>query len=206
MFNDPDGRFPMSMHADMVNNAFKGKIQSGGLSNIKSGASITADIIHMNKASVHMDGMKGTTNILNAYNGAKNNFNANMSKGNYILAGENLHTVADFYSHSNYIPLYKKYAEANGKSMDIKDIPTFAEGMKDAKLKEFIESKGGLKTGTYKNPLQDATTKDTNAHGNMNLDENKGKGAEAYNSKGDTLHDAARATAQKDLNSIAKEY
>ena len=34
-----------------------------------------------------------------------------MDEENYLAAGVALHTVADFYSHSNYIDLYSKYAE-----------------------------------------------------------------------------------------------
>ena len=49
------------------------------------------------------------------------------------------------------------------------------------------------------------TTNDPEAHGNMNLDKNKGKGAEPYNGT-NTMHEAARATAERELKRIAERY
>jgi len=114
-----------------------------------------------------------------------------MKAGRYEFAGVKLHAIADFYSHSNYIPLYQEYATKNGLSMDINDIPTFSEAMNNPDLMKFLGD-NDFRTGSF-------PASGKNSHAKMNLDENKGKGAESYNGK-NTMHEAAKATAQKDLN------
>ena len=57
--------------------------------------------------------------------------------------------VEYFYSHSNYITLYQEYAKENQLSMDIDIIPTLSDAIKNTDLMNFIEMKGGLKTGSY---------------------------------------------------------
>ena len=54
-----------------------------------------------------------------------------MKAENYSDAGENLHTIADFYSHSNYVELYQSYVEKNGLSTDVNDIKPYSEMMND---------------------------------------------------------------------------
>jgi RHS repeat-associated protein len=203
---DPDGKFPIDMHAEMVIIAFGGMIISTvAMDLLKMGASSVADIGYINIASVHMDNMTGTSSIKTFYLDTKNDFETFMENGNYIMAGVTLHTIADFYSHSNYISLYKQYAEQNGLPMDINKIPTFLEALQNSDLMKFIEDNGGLKTGTFRfwNPW----SSNLESHNKMNLDKNKGKGAEIYNRDDrSTMHDAARATAQKDLNKIVQDW
>ena len=217
---DPDGNFPMGMHADMVRTAFSAGASPTStqtlarynmVEKIATGASTRADIRFFNKPTVHMDGMKGTASIAKRYNMVKDIFNLQMNSKYHEEAGTSLHTISDFYSHSNYIPLYSEYASNNGLSMDINDIPTFSEAQKNPALMKFIKEKGGLKTGTFKNIIYDRNTNDPDAHGNMNLDDNGPQcfGSFPYdmeNMRGPTLHDAARATAQKELNTLAEPY
>jgi hypothetical protein len=209
MYTDPTGLFPIlpRIHQQMVATAFSSNsLPRGAVSQLQVGAGRIADITYMNTASVHMDNMKGTFAISSAFNRSKNDFTNNMIVENYTKAGVALHTISDFYAHSNYIPLYKQYAEENKLSMDINDIPTFTNAMKDENLMKFIESKGGLKTGTYEGMWHDSRTTDPNAHGNMNLDSNDSKlGGQPYN-KGATMHEAAKAAAQKELNKLAQPY
>jgi len=60
--------------------------------------------------------------------------------------GEYFHAIQDFYSHSNYIELYKQmYGET-----DFSQIPTFQEAISLDKYKDFANLlKDNLKTGTY---------------------------------------------------------
>jgi len=209
-YTDPDGKFSIKIHSDMVKDVVsRSNLPEFAANRIIAGASWIADIIFMPFSSVHMDSMqKGTKTIIDAYSNAVENFSTHMQKGNYIRAGKALHTIADFYSHSNYIELYKKYAKNNGKSMDITTIPTFSDAMKDTDLLNFIEKEGGLKTGTF--TILDLLTvdhwsswrKNPESHALMNLDKKSGKGAEAYNNNGDTMHDAARETAQKEIKRL----
>ena len=52
--------------------------------------------------------MVGYESLSNAYNNLQNSFQEHMGEGKYTKAGVDLHGIADFYSHSNYIDLYKK--------------------------------------------------------------------------------------------------
>ena len=119
-----------------------------------------------------------------------------------------MHSIADFYSHSNYIDLYQQYVTANpGTSTSIYDIPTLSEAMQNPELMDFIESKGGLKTGTFS--MFNPKSSKEGSHNKMNLDTKdpikSPKGAEKYNNRGATKHDAARAVAEKDLKQMAGE-
>ena len=201
---DPDGEFPMSMHAQMVNEAFKNSSLSLEVKmEIAFGTSIFADGLNAFISFVHMDNMTGTSSIVNLYNAAKSAFVILMDKGNYTIAGMALHTVADFYSHSNYIDLYSEYAKQSGLSMDIDDIPTFSDAMNDEKFMKFVEKRGGLKTGVFPGWGD-------KSHRKMNMDSNDtfngGSPYDKDNPTGPTKHEAARSVAQKELNKLAKEY
>ena len=201
---DPNGEFPMSRHAQMVSNAFKNSsLSSGVIKKVKFGASVIADGLNVFTSFVHMDNMAGTSSIVSLYNAAKSAFTTQMREENYVVAGVALHTVADFYSHSNYIDLYSEYADKNGLSMDIDDIPTFSDAMNDKKFMKFVEKSGGLKTGIFPG-------KGERSHKEMNMDSNdSSNGGSPYNEKnptGPTKHEAARRVAQKELNNMVKEY
>ena len=201
---DPTGGFPMSMHAQMVSTAFKNSsLSSGVIKELKFGASVIADGLNVFTSFVHMDNMTGTSSIVSLYNAAKSAFVIRMDEGEYSIAGVALHTVADFYSHSNYIDLYSEYAETSGLSMDIDDIPTFSDAMNDKKFMKFVEKRGGLKTGIFPG-------KGERSHKEMNMDNNDsingGKPYDKNNPTGPTKHEAARRVAQKELNNMAKEY
>ena len=201
---DPNGEFPMSMHAQMVSNAFKNSsLSSGVIKKVKFGASVIADGLNVFTSFVHMDNMTGTSSIVSLYNAAKSAFTTQMGEENYMVAGVALHTVADFYSHSNYIDLYSEYADKNGLSMDIDDIPTFSDAMNDKNFMKFVEKSGGLKTGIFPG-------KGERSHKEMNMDSNdSSNGGSPYNEKnptGPTKHEAARRVAQKELNNMVKEY
>ena len=61
---DPNGEFPMSMHAQMVSNAFKNSsLSSGVIKKVKFGASVIADGLNVFTSFVHMDNMAGTSSI-----------------------------------------------------------------------------------------------------------------------------------------------
>ena len=201
---DPNGEFPMSMHAQMVSNAFKNSsLSSGVIKKVKFGASVIADGLNVFTSFVHMDNMAGTSSIVSLYNAAKSAFTTQMREENYVVAGVALHTVADFYSHSNYIDLYSEYANENKLSMNIDDIPTFSDAMNDKKFMKFVEKRGGLKTGIFPG-------KGERSHKEMNMDSNdSSNGGSPYNEKnptGPTKHEAARRVAQKELNNMVKEY
>jgi len=209
---DPDGNFLIPTHAIMV---FKSCIRIGlrclwkiGLTNMIKmcyGTSIQADLFHWKRSEVHLDGYNtyGPNNpseLISSYNNAIANYQKNFSNEDYYNAGEALHTIADFYSHSNYIDLYAQYAELNNLSKDIKDIPTFSEAQKDADLMRFLDGK--LKTGIY----PDDDNNKENSHKGMTKDSiKKGIGGNQYLETEHTFYDAARETAQKETNEIVND-
>ncbi len=208
---DPDGRFPIGVHYKMVMAAFsQTKVLTTNAIIVAYGASFHADA--MSEKNLHLDNMSDFESIVSGYVLAKYNFAKGMKFEDFIRAGEGLHTVGDFYSHSNYIDLYRQYADKNKLSMDINKIPTLSEAIGDPKLKGFIDNlKANLKTGTFGegNVLielaKDKRSNDPNSHGQMNLDEpNSPMGGLPYNNEGATMYDAARATAEKDLNATVK--
>ena len=201
---DPNGEFPIKIHKELVSNAFKlNPVGDKTLRKIQYGNGIKADVFHAFRSSTHMDNMKGTKPIAEAYQKAMSDFQGNMQAGNYVDAGENLHTIADFYSHSNYVELYYGYAEKNGLSMDVEAIRPFSEMMNDENFMEYVNGEGGgLRTGKFPGLGDDS-------HKKMNMDSNKSfNGKKPYdennNPTGPTRHDAAKIAAQKELNNIIK--
>ena len=128
----------------------------------------------------------------------------------YIAAGADLHAIADFYSHSNYVDLFQQYYESRGESVSVDDIKPFSEMMNNQNFMDFVEGQGGLKTGTFsimgwaaeffgKAPEQ-------GSHSLMNMDEgdnprNSPHGMEGFGTGG-TKHQAASIAAQEEINKL----
>ena len=106
---DPNGEFPIKIHKAIVSTAFGSQACGYKFEQIQYGNSIRADVFHAPRSATHMDNMKGTRTITVAYKKVMSEFQSNMKAENYSDAGENLHTIADFYSHSNYVELYQDY-------------------------------------------------------------------------------------------------
>ena len=198
---DEDGRFPIEIHRKLFQNAVRG--QDCGLiyTMVQYGNSIYADVVHHGRSSTHMDNMKGTESIRDAYIKAMSSFNSNMEAGKYVSAGENLHTIADFYSHSNYVELYQRYMGDKIKTAN--DIRPFSEMMNDGDFMAFVEKEGGLKTGKYS--IWRHYSKDSESHNMMNLDSptsNNGKVKYGNSNR----YTAAKNAAQKAINKIVEPY
>ena len=210
---DLDGKFPIipRTHQKMVFKTFKdSKLSFGAISQLIFGTGIISDFGNMSNNSVHLDNMTGTISIANVYIATTNAFMTQMHAGNYVDAGVSLHTIADFYAHSNYIEQYSDYARTHDLSMDIKDIPTFSEAMKDKKFMQYLESNGGLRTGEYENVIKDYMSNDKKSHKYINKDTpNSINGSAPYdkdNPMGPTRYEAAKVVSQKDLDRMAKPY
>jgi len=142
LFIDKKGGFPLSVHEELVRSALKTKVGTLSADDIVFGTTYIADIGMMPQSSVHFDNMDYTqimsnwTQINNTLQEVKDDFGSfNKEYGGYdaIKLGVALHSVADFYAHSNYIEVYFDYYKANndGNLPNIEDIPTFEEAMKD---------------------------------------------------------------------------
>ena len=117
---DPNGEFGVPTHKRMVKNALKNhtalsKSQqkqivkaTGWYSDWKNGD----QPIHMDNHNPNSPIDQGVGNIESVFINAIKNYGDNIDNGNYRDAGVNLHTIADFYSHSNYVEIcriFKKY-------------------------------------------------------------------------------------------------
>ena len=98
-------------------------------------------------------------NTITKYNKGEIDVN-NLAK----VVGEEYHAIQDFYSHSNFIEIYKDiYGETK-----LSEIPTLQEALSDEKYIKFAEKlKKELKTGVYPGT-------DKNSHKRMNHDLGEG--------------------------------
>jgi len=211
---DPNGEFGVPTHRRIVKESLKGK-KIGFFSRIGIlfGAGRHSDWFHPFDSSIHFDNMNGFENIKELYREKLNNFYDSKRNGNYIDAGENLHAIADFYSHSNYVDLYKKYVEHNGGIIDAEKIEPFSVMMDNADFIKFVEKNGGLRTGTFsfkewiKEKLFFVKPK-KGSHTLMNLDSNirrkSPQGVLYYDKNKKTYHDVARTAAQKEINNLTE--
>ena len=212
---DPDGRFPIRIHKEIVSEALASTSLAVNVQKkILYGVGVSSDVWRMGNATIHLDNINGFESLRELYTHAMRDYSANMDRGDYIAAGRNLHTIADFYSHSNYIELYGQYAAENGLSMSIKDIPSFSEIMNNEHFEKYVSEHGGMRTGTFsiagwiseyifqKQPTD-------GSHSQMNLDEatsvNGGRPYDARNPYSPSRHAAAKAAAQKETNQIVQK-
>ena len=136
---NPDGNFPWDVHVKIVSDALNNKrFDSYATNIILFGTGIFADWVLFSFSNVHLDNKSGFANIAELYSGAISKAISHLSNGNYLRAGKNLHTIADFYSHSNYVDLYGQYATEKGLTMDPELIPTFTDMMNNVDFGKMI--------------------------------------------------------------------
>ena len=206
---DPDGKFGIPTHVKLVSQALKTANTSKGKFRMLWGTGVVSDIFLISRSTVHLDNMVGYESLSNAYNNLQNSFQEHMGEGKYTKAGVDLHGIADFYSHSNYIDLYKKYKDK--QDLDINQIPTFAEAQNIPEFAEILKS--SLKTGEYgmekgnfiQDAIRDKKSNDPKSHHMMNLDKPTSQnGKQVFNDKHSNF-DAAYSVALKDItNAIEK--
>ncbi len=207
---DPEGSFPVEIHICLVEYAFFDlKINEDAKKKILKGVGYHSDFWNMTENTIHFDNMNGFESIKELYKKTVDKYGASMKKEDYIKAGEALHALADFYSHSNYIELYSGYAKENGMSLSIEDIKTFSEMMDDDKFIEYVNSHGGLRTGTFS--LMEWVREfflgpKENSHTLMSLDSTDYiNGRQLYdysNPNSPTRYEAALTTAQTEIIKI----
>jgi hypothetical protein len=130
---------------------------------------------------------------------------ANRNSGDYYGLGVDLHTVQDFYAHSNYVELYVEYYRDSGKDMGsftVTMIPLYQDGINDEAFRtNYLEPR--LHTGEFsilKDFILEKTPENSNRHYNMNKDseepEHSPHGADVIQGTTITWHDAAATVAQ----------
>lgn len=172
-------KFPIRAHEIMLKDAFVGAdFPSRSVKWMRFGIGFFSDVVLMMKSSVHLDNHKGNDTLIKAYRRAIDSFHRYTVQHRYVSAGVSLHTIGDFYAHSNYIDLYSLYARGRKLPMDKEEIPVFSTMMDNTDFLDFAKSQGELRTGTY-GLISDLIEKifktrpKPGSHTLMNLDSNK---------------------------------
>ena len=196
---DPNGSFDIKIHRRIVERV----AEDNGIIGFKKyllsyGTGFYSDIILFPFTNVHVDGKHDAYDIAAVYNNARDGAMKNLKRGLYISAGRGFHTMADFYSHSNYLELYAQYASENGIKIEkIDDIPTFTEAQNDENLWAFLQDK--LETGDYS--IFNHNSVDVHSHNKMNKDNAESeRGKMMFENTGSTYHDVAVAIATKAID------
>ena len=211
---DPNGEFGVPTHKKMVKDALKNHsaLNRSQQRQIVKATGWYSDLKNRDKP-IHMDNHnpsspvdKGVGKIESVFKNAIENYGKNIEAGDYREAGVNLHTIADFYSHSNYVEICQEYFGDAIKS--VTDIPLYSEvyGNKEkyAGLIEMLETE--LKTGVYNyyNVFEDKFTRDGNSHRYMNHDSPRSRmGKRRFN--GIKGFDYARSLAEREIIKTVSE-
>ena len=195
---DQNGSFDIKIHVAMVKEkANENGIKRVGTFFLSYGTGIHSDIFLFAFSNVHIDGKHNSNNIVSLYNKAFDGAVKNIKKGRYIRAGRKLHTIADFYSHSNYLEVYANYASENGIDVTLDNIPTLTEAQNDSKLWNYMQDK--LETGDYS--IFNPKSTDEKSHNKMNKDNPESeKGSEPFGETGLTFHEVAKNVAAKAID------
>jgi len=142
--------FDIKTHEVMLRDAFEGAdFSRSEVRRMRWGIGIVADVLLMFKESVHLDNRRGNDTLVKAYQGAIDGFHRNVERHRFVRAGVCLHTIGDFYAHSNYIDLYSLYARQHSLPMEKDEIPGFSKMMHNDQFLSFAKSQGELRTGTF---------------------------------------------------------
>jgi RHS repeat-associated protein len=203
---DVDGKFKIPIHQAILRDAFQG-LDEHWFSSLSYGISIKADIFGVLK-DFHFDGRRGLKQVnenwkgINALIGSAiariHQYNREYESGfpaagfyrNYATEtfGVLLHTVQDFYSHSNYVELYIEFYKSQHNGLMPTEVPIYEDGLKIKGFKKLMERTTydkdgkfqGLYTGEFpedenefwdiKNNDDNLNKKDANSHYQTNKD------------------------------------
>ncbi len=207
-------KFGIKTHKKMLSDAFIGADFSDcAVRWMRFGIGFFSDIILSFKSSVHLDNYKGNDRIVKAYKDAINNFHLHTDRKRYIMAGVDLHTIGDFYSHTNYIDLYSLYSRERGLPIEKNAIPEFSKMMDLQDFLQFADTQGGLRAGTY-GVISDLIEKifktkpKEGSHTLMNHDSNKSiNGGKPYAPGASfTKHEASVAVATTECTNLLQRF
>jgi hypothetical protein len=125
---------------------------TGSLGLAFQGGVTSPDIRNTHDKEFHFDQMSFNQIISNSQRIQANTNDAIISLKNSpdklgFKVGENLHSIQDLYSHSNFVELY---AMTFPDQKDISQIPTLNQALSDPSFSKFADVlKTNLKTGTY---------------------------------------------------------
>ena len=191
IYIDPDGKFKIPIHGRIIEMAFKQSGLSPGFWNlfktdVKLGATYAADITGV-AADFHFDNRQNYAEVKSTWESLskKTNekihelgaFNRKFGGANAVTFGIMLHTIQDFYAHSNYVELYVEYYKSENDGAIPTSIPIYDVahgGSSNSTFKALLKEK--LRTGDFHildneftNPNGERAQKPT-SHNKMNKD------------------------------------
>jgi RHS repeat-associated protein len=169
---DPDRKFPIPAHKKIIERAWLKTNLSRGFQDmfieaVKLGAGFTADITNFNNSKVHFDGLQNHAEVQERWKELNKSITDRVSKigsgnktfGGYDaeMLGLDLHTVADFYAHSNYVELYIEYYQSKNNGAMPSSVPIYDDGLKIPEFKALMDRTTfdengkfqGLRTGDF---------------------------------------------------------
>lgn len=184
------------------------------------GVTLHSDVLEVENASRHFDGLGDYQQIENRWSELNSEIkNLKIDQTSFesgTQLGQLLHSVEDFYAHSNYVELYIDYYKSthNGSLPKVDDIPIFEKGIKDTKFKKILESE--LETGHFETvpylmnkekAIDDMHRKGKTHHDDIAKDnEEMGKTIKSKDGKKSiNTFDAARSVAKRHSEKVVKE-
>ncbi len=143
---DSDGRFGTKYHAEITKQAFARVTQSTQKkakqflrilinSNLNTDSPIGPGILGKMFRDYHFDDRKNTMQIQQEWDRINDKLSTInlLEKGGVAELGTTLHTIQDFYAHSNYADLYLKFyaSQNNGNVPSIEEVPVWSERGED---------------------------------------------------------------------------
>ncbi len=224
---DPDGKFKIPVHKSITEYALgklSGRLSRAAKLDIYYGNTVLADIFGAN-TDWHFDGRNNFDQIQAVWKGLNEGIK-DLSKdfgwGNRHFGGQDavklgamLHTVQDFYAHSNYIELYIQYYQDthDGDLPVLSNIPLYEDALNDASFTEGY-LKPNLKTGEFdladyaRGKDKEKTKKRGETHHDEIAKDNKKMGKVIKSKDGKksiNTHDAAVDAAKRKSEKVVKE-
>lgn len=196
-FIDVDGGFKIGVHRNITNQALR-SFRHSGVGNLLFGNTLYADIIGAG-SDFHFDG-RDFAGISQTFSDIKKELGS-VTNANSIRLGRMLHSIQDFYSHSNYVELFRDYFNKKyGTDPSSTEIPTFEEAASLPIYDDFYNNylKENLKTGEFNlgSYLLGVDKKKANQKGKEHHDDlNK-------DSPNRNFHDLAKGVATKNTSNV----
>lgn len=211
LYIDSEGAFEKNIHGNLTKSVIESmeisKLDNYQLTQVLWGVEI-ADVPLFFR-DIHFDGRRTFLEVQNTWKELERSLKSNIDNNYGTFVGYDLHTLQDFYAHSNYIELGIEFYKKNGGNMvnfSSDDIPTYKEGIKNPEFKKFLKE-NNLHTGTFNLIINeflrppwvslDDLGEDTHYRTNKDSDESI-KGGEIIEGTNKSFHQIAKDVSKRD--------